>query len=128
RALSGNFQLEQATLLKQLFHDLKGHFELKETAPEVLNINVAVPYFGGELSGPIRLELRSPLQYELNLTASQVNLQEFGRHNLGPRPAARAARPARHSRRNRQDHAQGRNARQDELQPRRAPVDEEADL
>ena len=52
--------LDHATLLKQPFHDLNGHFELKETAPEVLNINVAVPYFGGELSGPIRLEFYTP--------------------------------------------------------------------
>jgi hypothetical protein len=83
RALSGNFKIDQGTLLKQPFRELKGHFELKESAPDVLNINVAAPFFGGELSGPLRLEFRSPMHYELNLTASQVNLQDFGRHNLG---------------------------------------------
>jgi hypothetical protein len=84
RALSGNLKFDKATLLNQPFNDLIGHFEVKESAPEVLNLNVSAPFFGGELSGPIRLDFRSPLRYEMNLTASQVNLQEFGRHNLGP--------------------------------------------
>lgn len=83
-ALNGNFRLEQATSLKQPFRDVIGHFQVQEQSPEVLTLGVRAPLFGGDLSGEGRFEFGPRLRYELNLTASQIDLQQFGRHNLGP--------------------------------------------
>src|SRR5205823_2232347 len=40
--------------------------------------------FGGEVYGDVRVEFSPTLRYEMNGTASQIRLEEFGRHNLGP--------------------------------------------
>ena len=42
-------------------------------------------YFGGQIYGPLRVEFGPRLHYRLNLTAAQVNLDEFGRHNFNNR-------------------------------------------
>lgn len=83
-ALNGNFRLDQASTLKQPLRDVVGHFQIHENAPEVLTLGLKAPLFGGDLSGEARLEFGPRLRYELNLTASQIDLQQFGRHNLGP--------------------------------------------
>lgn len=83
-ALNGNFRLEQATSLKQPFRDVVGHFQVQEQSPEVLTMGLRAPLFGGDVSGEGRFEFGPRFRYELNLTASQIDLQQFGRHNLGP--------------------------------------------
>ena len=84
-AMTGGFQLATASLLKQPFHDVQGHFLINDDKPEVLAIGLKAPLFGGDISGQIGLKLNSSLPYDLNLTASQIDLEQFGRHNLGPR-------------------------------------------
>ncbi len=37
------------------------------------------------MAGQIRVDFNSTVRYELNLTASQVDLKQFGKHNLGPK-------------------------------------------
>ncbi len=83
-ALNGNFRLDQANALKQPFRDVVGHFQVHDHAPDVLNLELKAPWFGGDVSGEARFEFGPKLRYEMNLTASQIDLQEFGRHNLGP--------------------------------------------
>ena len=39
--------------------------------------------FNGTVGGEARVEFGPTMHYELNLTATQVQLEEFGRHNLG---------------------------------------------
>jgi hypothetical protein len=81
----GNFKIERGTLLRQPFRDVVGHFAIEENIPDVLKVNIAsAPLFGGDISGPIRLEFGSTSRYELNLTASQVSLEDLGKFNLGP--------------------------------------------
>jgi hypothetical protein len=80
----GNLAVDSATLYKQPFHDIKGAFEIKNDAPNVLVIpGLHAGIFGGEIYGPLRIEFGTTTQYEMNLTASQIQLEEFGRHNLG---------------------------------------------
>ncbi len=83
-ALTGGFHLEKASLLKQPFHDVQGHFLVNDDKPEALTIGLKAPLFGGDISGQIGLKMNSSLPYDLNLTASQIDLEQFGRHNLGP--------------------------------------------
>jgi hypothetical protein len=81
----GNILLEEASLLNQPFHKIHSLIEVKKEAPEILILpGLRAHLFGGQVYGPIRVELGPILRYELNLTASQIKLEEFGRHNLGP--------------------------------------------
>jgi hypothetical protein len=84
--LNGNVLLDQATCYKQPFRNVHAKLQIAKDAPDALLVGLKAPLFGGEISGQARVELGSHLRYELDLTASQVNLQEFGSHNLGPEP------------------------------------------
>lgn len=82
----GNVMLDEATILKQPFRNIQSQIEVPKDTPEVLVLpGLRANIYGGEVYGPIRIEFGPELKYELNMTASQVKLEEFGRHNLGPR-------------------------------------------
>jgi hypothetical protein len=85
QGISCNVELSKATLFTQPFHDVHGRIDVYEKAPDVVVLGLKAPFFGGQISGPARLELGSTTRYELDLTASEVDLSAFGRHNLGPR-------------------------------------------
>jgi hypothetical protein len=82
-AITGGFHLEKATLLKQPFHDVQGHFLVNEDKPDVLAIGLRAPLFGGDISGQIGLKMNSSMPYDINLTASQIDLEQLSRHNFG---------------------------------------------
>ncbi|MCI0459634.1 MAG: hypothetical protein L0Z62_22010 [Gemmataceae bacterium] len=81
--LTGNVMLDRVTLLNQPFRDVHARLLVRESAPDVLAVGLRAPAFNGEVSGQARIEFRSDLHYELNLTASQIRLEEFGKHNFG---------------------------------------------
>jgi hypothetical protein len=81
--LSGNLLLERAAVYNQPFRNVQGHFHVKERMPELLLVDLKAPIFGGDVAGQISLDFRDVPRYEVNLTASQINLEQFGRHNLG---------------------------------------------
>jgi hypothetical protein len=85
--LCGNVALDKATILQQPFADVRGHFGVDEHAPDVMLATVSAPIFDGNVSGQARVEFNSADSslrgYEVDLTASQIPLEEFGRHNLG---------------------------------------------
>jgi hypothetical protein len=72
----------RATVFRQSLEKLHGNLIIKKETPDVLALNLEVPAFGGDISGEARLDLNSTLRYEMNLTASQLDLHELGRHNL----------------------------------------------
>jgi hypothetical protein len=84
--LVGNIDLDQATILGQPFRNIHSHFDVARDTPDILIFSgQKAQLFGGEVYGPpARLEFSSAMRYELNLTASNVRLEEFARHNLGP--------------------------------------------
>ncbi len=83
--LVGNLQIERATLFNQPLRDIQGTLQIRKEAPNVLMIpGLYARFFGGELYGPVRVEFGPRPRYEVNLTASQVKLEEFGKRNLGP--------------------------------------------
>jgi hypothetical protein len=85
RGLAGNVELTRATVLKQPFENVHSHFHIDEKAPGILVIDLnKAPLYGGDLSGQARLEFGSTLRYDLNLTASQIDMKQLGRQNLGP--------------------------------------------
>jgi hypothetical protein len=82
--LLGNLALSQAAICKQPLRDLCCHVEIAPEAPEVVRLpSIQGHVFGGDIGGDARIELGPTLHYELNLTAMQVKLEEFGKYNLG---------------------------------------------
>jgi hypothetical protein len=80
----GNLRLDQATVLNQPFEEVSSPFLITREAPDVLRFrDLWMRCFGGSVYGPVRVEFGSTVRYELNLTASEMKLEEFGRHNLG---------------------------------------------
>jgi hypothetical protein len=86
QGLAGNVLLEQAVAFKQPFRKVRADFHVKENAPDVMLLGLRAPLFGGDVSGQMRFQFGSDLRYAMNLTASQIDLEEFGKHNqLGPK-------------------------------------------
>jgi hypothetical protein len=83
--LCGNIYLDQATVFKQPVNGVRTHFAVREGAPDVLLFGMRAPLFGGDVTGQGRLEFNSLFRYEVDLTASQISLEDFGQHNLGPK-------------------------------------------
>jgi hypothetical protein len=84
--LSGNVLLDQASCFQQPFQRVHSKFWIDKQAPDVLHLGLKAPLFGGDISGQARVELNSLLRYELDLTASQIRLEDFGAYNIGPEP------------------------------------------
>jgi hypothetical protein len=81
--LVGNLAINQAMIFNQPFRDVQAEIEVKKESPGVLALKgLHGRFFGGEVYGPVRVEFGPRIRYELKLTASRVNLEEFGKHNL----------------------------------------------
>jgi hypothetical protein len=80
--VAGNLAWEKAELLKQPFHDVRSNFKIHAKNPETVLLELRAPIFGGEVSGLGKVDIGPNLRYDLNLTASQVKLEEFAQHNL----------------------------------------------
>jgi hypothetical protein len=81
--LDGNVLLDRAAMFKQPFTNVQAHFFIDEKAPETLLATLSAPQFGGDITGEIRVDFQKDARFELNLTASQIDLQKFGQQNLG---------------------------------------------
>jgi hypothetical protein len=79
----GNLDIRELTLFNQPIRNLRGEILITPQEPDVLRLpGLLAEYFGGQLYGPVRIELGPRPRYRLNLTAAQVKLEEFGRHNF----------------------------------------------
>jgi len=82
--VAGNLDLRELSVFGQPLRDVRGEILMTEEEPNVLRLpGLMAGYCGGQVYGPLRVEFGPRPRYELNLTASQVSLEEFGRHNLG---------------------------------------------
>lgn len=83
--LQGTALLDRARAFKQAqpFTNVVARFEVGKASPDVMLVNLRAPIYGGDITGQIRVDLHSTTHYELNLTASQIDLAEFGKHNFG---------------------------------------------
>lgn len=83
--LVGNLLVQDVTILKQPFHNLHASLEVPENRPNTLLLRgIHSTIFGGEVYGESKIELGPNPAYELNLTGSQIRLEDFARHNLKP--------------------------------------------
>jgi hypothetical protein len=84
--VTSNFRMTEGTVLGQTVNDLGGHLTVTRQDPEILRVSgLYGTYCGGEVYGEGRVEFGPTLRYELNLTGSQIKLQEFGKQNFGPK-------------------------------------------
>ncbi len=83
--LTGNVKLDNAIVFDQPLKNTHAQFQMRDTSPDVLLVSVRAPIYGGDLTGQMRVDFGSSMRYELNLTASQINVAEFGRQNFGPK-------------------------------------------
>jgi hypothetical protein len=84
-SLQGNIYFNEATVFKQPLKGVHSHFYIPEHEPDAMVFTLTqAPIFGGDISGLARLEFGSSMRYEIDLTAAQIQLEEFGRQNLGP--------------------------------------------
>jgi hypothetical protein len=80
---AGNLDVQELTIFNQPVRDLRGEIVVTDDEPEVVKFpGLLAQYFGGQIFGPLRLELGPRLRYRLDLTAAQVRLEEFGRRNF----------------------------------------------
>lgn len=80
----GNLMLEQAVLFHQPIRNLHSHVVVRKDEPDVLRLpDLKGQIFGGDAGGEVRVEFGPTIHYELDLTATGIKLEEFGRHNQG---------------------------------------------
>jgi hypothetical protein len=78
----GNLAVERGRVLRQPVEALTARFEVDPAKPDV----VAIPWinarvYGGEVGGQARLELGTPVRFDLSLNGSRLKLEEFARTN-----------------------------------------------
>lgn len=84
----GNVLLEQATILRQPLRQLRGTFEMTPDQPDRLQLrHFNGSLFGGTVAAEGHVRFAPAFGYKLRLTALQLDLEQFGRHNF---PAAGA--------------------------------------
>jgi hypothetical protein len=86
RAVIGNIDFKEASLLGQPLHRLHTNFTIKDDSPELLRFyNIGAELFGGQIGGQAHIDFTGPPRFELNLVGLQLKLEQFGRFNeLGP--------------------------------------------
>jgi hypothetical protein len=82
----GNIELEQATVAQQTLHDIHSQIVLNEKEPDVLFLpNLKARLYDGDVGGAVRVEFGPSVRYDADLSALQIQLEEFSRSNhLGP--------------------------------------------
>jgi hypothetical protein len=84
RGVFGDLMLEKASILGQPLKDLHGRVEVLPDSPDVVRVrDIKAKLFGGSIGGEARLETAPTLRYDVLLEALGVELEQFGKHNLG---------------------------------------------
>jgi hypothetical protein len=79
----GHTAVDSLTIFRQPFRDLHADFEVRRETPDLLLVpGLRASIFGGEVYGPLRVEFGDNPRFALKLTASHVQLEELGRHNM----------------------------------------------
>jgi hypothetical protein len=77
---TGNVQLSQATVARLPLRNL--HSSLKVTDEALVLAGMEASVHGGQLYGPVRISFRQDTEYQVDLTASQIDLETLARETL----------------------------------------------
>jgi hypothetical protein len=86
QGLLGNILLSRMSVFGQPVNNVRGHFEISADKPDrfcVRDLNAEL--FSGNVGCEAKVDFGSNLRYEVVLHALGIDLEKFGRHNLGPR-------------------------------------------
>jgi hypothetical protein len=82
--LVGNLLLSQASVFGQPVRNVRGQFEVAPDTPETFRVrNLAGELFSGTIGGQALVTTGPVPKYEVVLHAMGIDLEQFGRHNLG---------------------------------------------
>jgi hypothetical protein len=82
--LFGDLLLQRALVLGQPLSNLHARLEIPPEKPNVVEVrDLKADLFGGTVGGEAHLKLGQVLRYEVDLEAVQMQLDRFGKHNLG---------------------------------------------
>jgi hypothetical protein len=82
--LVGNLLLSQALVFGQPVRNVRGQFEVAPDTPETFRVrNLAGELFSGTIGGQALIATGPVPHYEVVLHAMGIDLEQFGRHNLG---------------------------------------------
>jgi hypothetical protein len=80
----GNVAFDTMTLLKQPLRNVHTRLEVLPASPDVLRFrDFRADLFGGTVGGEGRVELGPVLRYDAVVKAMGIQLEQFGRHNIG---------------------------------------------
>jgi hypothetical protein len=80
--VEGHVRIDQATLFKQPFDLIQTNYTVNVVQPNVVVLpDLNAHLYGGDVGGVVRIDLDKNLAYELNLRASQVQLEAFSKQN-----------------------------------------------
>jgi hypothetical protein len=82
----GNLAIDRGRVLRQPVEALSARFEVDPARPDVITIPwINARAYDGEVGGEARLELGTPVKFDLSLNGARLKLEEFARVNhLGP--------------------------------------------
>jgi hypothetical protein len=84
RGVTGNLLFEQAILLGQPVQNISARLEVAPDTPDAFSVrHLKADLFGGTVCGEARLRLGPVFSYEVWLEVLRLQLDQFGKHNLG---------------------------------------------
>ena len=84
RGMFGDWVLQTASVLGQPLTNLHGRMEILPDTPDVVRVrDFKASLFGGSIGGEARLDVGPMLRYDVLVEALDVQLEQFGRHNMG---------------------------------------------
>jgi hypothetical protein len=84
QGLFGNILLNRVTAFGQPLQNLRCHFEISPMEPERLRLrDMNAELFAGNIGGEAKVDFGPVFRYEVVLHALGIDLEKFGRHNLG---------------------------------------------
>jgi hypothetical protein len=83
----GNLAIDRGLVLKQPIESLSARFEVDPAKPDIVSIPwINARAYGGEVGGQARLEIATPVRFDLSLNGSRLKLEEVAKiNNLGPK-------------------------------------------
>ena len=80
--VSGNIAFQEATVFQQTLHHIQATIAVSDKTPNALDlVNLKCQLYGGDVTGKAHLDFAATPRYMIDLTGSQLQLQEFARLN-----------------------------------------------
>ena len=83
----GNLAIEKGQVLKQPIEMLSARLEVDPAKPDIVSIPwINAKAYGGEVGGQAKLEINTPVRFDLSLSGTKLKLEEVAKINhLGPK-------------------------------------------